>query len=182
MIFPLRTGAVLAAALLAACATTPSFMPAPSFELAGRIAVRYQERAFTGSLRWTQNAQGDDIWLSAPLGQTVARVQADAQGATLTAADQKQYRASSVESLTESGLGWRFPLAGMRHWVLGQPAPNLPLAGIERDGANRLTRCAQGEWQVAFEYAAPGAPHPSRVEVAGTGATIRLVVDSLTLQ
>jgi len=180
MISRMRSGVALAAMLLAACVTTPP-ATAPPFELAGRIAVRYQDRIFTGALRWTRNAEGDDIWLSAPLGQTLAHLQEDARGATLTAADRKQYRGSSIESLAQSGLGWRFPLTGMRYWVQGKPAPDMPLAAIERDAASRLTRCAQGEWRVAFAYAGDDATRPSRIEVDGADATIRLVIDGLTL-
>lgn len=166
--------------LLAACATAPAFAPAPAFELAGRIAVRYQARAFSSALRWKQDTLGDDIWLTAPLGQTIAHLQADAGGATLTAADQRQYRASSIESLTRSALGWPLPLAGMRYWVLGLPAPGMVLSIIERDGANRLARFRQDELQVAINYATPGATRPSRIEITGADAEIRLVIDDLS--
>lgn len=180
MNFLWRMGAALVCAWLAACATTPAVAPAPAFELAGRIVVRYQERAFTSALRWKQGAGGDEIWLTAPLGQTIAYLQADAAGATLTGADQRQYRAGSIESLTKSALGWRLPVAGLRHWVLGRPAPGMTLGLLERDDANRVTRLQQGDWQIAFNYAGPGALHPSRVEVAGSDAEIRLVIDGLT--
>jgi outer membrane lipoprotein LolB len=175
-----RCCAVLCAALLTACATTATLAPAPAFELAGRIVVRYQDRGFSSALRWTQHSGGDEIWLTAPLGQTLAYLQADASGATLTAADQRQYRAGSIESLTKSAFGWRLPVAGMRYWVLGQPAPGMTLAAVERDDANRITRFRQDDWQVAFNYAAPGAPRPSRLAVAGADAEIRLVIDGLT--
>ena len=174
-----RCCATLCAALLTACATTATFAPAPAFELAGRIVVRYQDRGFSSALRWTQNSGSDEIWLTAPLGQTLAYLQADASGATLTAADQRQYRADSIESLTKSAFGWRLPVAGMRYWVLGQPAPGMTLAAVERDDANRITRFRQDDWQVAFNYAAPGAPRPSRLAVAGADAEIRFVIDSL---
>ena len=101
-------------------------------------------------------------------------------GATLTSSDQRQYHASSIESLTRSAFGWRFPVAGMRYWVLGQPAPGMTLAALERDDANRVTRLKQDDWQVAFNYAGPDASRPSRVEVAGADAEIRLVIDGLT--
>ena len=176
----LRLCATLCAAWLAACATPQMFAPAPAFELAGRIVVRYQDRGFTSALRWNQNSSGDEIWLTAPLGQTIAYLQADAGGATLTAADQKHYRASSIESLTQSAFGWRFPVAGLRNWVLGQPAPGAPPAAIERDDARRITRLKQDEWQVAFNYASPEATRPSRIDVAGNDAEIRFAIDSLT--
>jgi outer membrane lipoprotein LolB len=181
----LRFCATLCAASLAACTTigtvAPDAAPAPAFELAGRMVVRYQDRAFSSAVRWKQAAAADEIWLTAPLGQTLAYLQADANGATLTAADQQQYRATSIESLTRSALGWRFPVAGLRYWVLGQPAPQLPLTAEERDGDGRLSRMQQRDWRVAFEYAAADSTRPSRVEVAGAEAQLRLVTDELTL-
>ena len=180
-----RFGAALCAALLAACTTTggpaPDAAPAPAFELAGRILVRYQERAFSSAVRWMQKAGSDEIWFTAPLGQTLAHLQADGSGATLTTADQQQYRATSIESLTRSALGWRFPVAGLRYWVLGLPAPQLPVTAVERDAAGRVVRLQQGDLRVAFDYAAPDSVRPSRLEVAGGDAQLRLVTDDLTL-
>ena len=176
-----RLGAMACAALLAACATTGALAPTapPEFELAGRIAVRYQERAFSSAVRWKQSAGGDELWLTAPLGQTIAHLQADAHGATLTAPDQKQYRAGSIESLTRSALGWRFPVAGLRYWVLGRPAPQMTLAAADRDSAGRMTRIEQDDWRVSFAYAAEGT-RPSRIDAEGPDAQIRLVIDELT--
>jgi outer membrane lipoprotein LolB len=180
----LRRGAVLAVVWLAACASigpqAPLVPPAPGFDLSGRVAARYQGRAFSSALRWKQNAGSDEIWLTAPLGQTIAYLQADADGAKLTTADQKQYRASSIASLTRSALGWSFPVAGMRYWVMGQTAPGMTLSSLERDGAGRVTQFRQDEFQVAFSYAESDAPRLSRIEVAADAADIRLVIDSLT--
>lgn len=181
MSFLLRLGPMLCAALLAAC-TTPLLQStaetAPAFELAGRIAVRYQDRAFSSALRWKHDAS-DEIWLTAPLGQTIAYLLADASGATLTAADQKQYRARSIESLTRSALGWSFPVAGMRYWVLGEPAPGMGLTAVERGDSGRITRFRQDDWQITFNYASTGKS-PSRLDIAGREAEIRFVIDSFT--
>ena len=167
------------AVLLAACAAGPAVAPAPAFELSGRVAVRFQDRGFTSNVHWKQSGGSDEIRLTAPLGQTIAYLQADAAGAMLTAADQKQYRAGSIESLTRSALGWRFPVAGMRYWVLGQPAPGMALTAVERNDAGRITRFRQDDWQVAFSYAAAGLA-PSRLEIVGSDAEIRFVIDSWT--
>jgi outer membrane lipoprotein LolB len=174
-----RCGIALCAAFLAACAAGPAIAPVPAFDLTGRIAVRFQDRGFASGVRWKQIGGSDEIWLTAPLGQTIAYLQADAAGAILTAADQTQYRASSIESLTRSALGWRFPVAGMRYWVLGQPAPGMALAAVERNDAGRITRLRQDDWQVAFNYAAASVA-PSRLEIAGSDAKIRFVIDSWT--
>jgi len=179
-----RWGATLTATLLVACTSiapvAPDVAPAPAFELSGRVAARYQDRVFTSGLRWKQDAGSDEIWFTAPLGQTIAHLQADAGGVTLTAADRKQYRANSIESLTRSALGWRFPVTGMRYWVLGQTAPTMAATSVERDSAGRFTRFQQGDFSVIFNYAEPAATRPLRIEVAGGDAEIRLVIDDLT--
>ena len=177
-----RCGVALAAVLLSACAGVGPrpVATAPAFELAGRIAVRYQDRGFSSSLRWKQAGGHDDIWLTAPLGQTIAHLEADADGATLTASDQRQYRAGSIESLTKSAFGWRFPVDGLRYWVLGEAAPGAPPAAIERDDVKRIARLTHDDWQIAFNYAAPDAKRPSRLDIVGNDAQIRLVVDTLS--
>jgi outer membrane lipoprotein LolB len=181
----LRLAAMLCAAALAACTTLatipPDAAPAPGFELAGRMVVRYQDRAFSSAVRWKQMPGSDEIWFTAPLGQTLAHLQSDGNGAILTTADQQQYRATSIESLTRSALGWRFPVAGLRYWVLGLPAPQLPQAAVERDAAGRVVSLQQGDLRVAFAYAGADSTRPSRVEVAGADAQLRLVTDDLTL-
>ncbi len=172
------------AALLGACAGNP-LAPVPAstigFELAGRMSVRYQERAFSSALRWKQSAAGDEIWLNTPLGQTLAYLQDGRDGATLTTAEQKQYRAQSIESLTQSAFGWRFPLAGLRYWALGQVAPGVASSALVRDAGNRLTRFTQADWQLVFEYADSAATRPSRLDLTGSDAQIRLVIDSLDM-
>ena len=178
-----RCSAVVCAVLLSACAAVApprAIIAAPSFELAGRVAVRYQERGFSSSLRWKQAGGRDEIWLTAPLGQTIARLDADADGATLTDADQRQYRAGSIESLTKSAFGWRFPVDGMRFWVFGEAVPGTPPAAIERDEARRIARLNQDGWQVVFNYATPTATRPTRIDIAGNEAEIRLAIDNLT--
>jgi outer membrane lipoprotein LolB len=178
-----RSGALLGLALLAACAGTASRegeAPVAPFELNGRIVVIDGERRFTGSVRWVCADGVDDIWLGAPLGQTFAQVHADATGATLTTADQTTYRAGSIESLTERAFGWRFPAAGMRHWVRGLPSAGAGLADAERDGGQRLVAFTDGGWRVSLTYRAAGDAHPSRLDAQAAQAGIRLAIDSLT--
>lgn len=178
----LRCCGLIAAALLVACAQAPQHTvePGPAFELAGRIAVRAQDKGFTSALRWKQAAGRDELWLTTPLGQTVGYLEADANGATLTASDQRTYRASSIESLTKSAFGWRFPVDGMRYWIFGEAAPGTQAQAIERDGAKRIARLKEGDWQIAFNYSAQDAVRPSRLDIAGNDAEIRVVIDKLT--
>lgn len=167
-------------ALIAGCAADP-LAPVPfnaaAFELAGRLSVRSDGRAFASAIRWQQSAAGDEVWLNTPLGQTLAHLEDRRAGATLTTAEQKQYRAQSIESLTQSAFGWRFPLAGLRYWVLGESAPSVAAVAPARDAAGRLLRVTQAGWQVEFEYADAAAVRPARLDLTAPEAQIRLVVD-----
>jgi outer membrane lipoprotein LolB len=180
----IRLASIVLAAAIAGCADTPpreSGAPAAAaFELEGRIAVRAGERAFSSQFRWQQSAVRDDVWLLAPLGQTIAHLEGTADGAVLTTAEQRRYRAGSIEALSESALGWALPVELLRFWVLGEPAPG-PADPLERTAAGRIALLGQQGWRVRFSYN-DGAARPSRLELGREGAEIRLVVDTLRVQ
>lgn len=189
--------ALLGAALLAGCAQSPPLPAAATgtavysrpadargFDIAGRIAVKYDGQGFSGSLRWSHDAARDDLLLLSPLGQGVARIVRDAGGVTLTAADDKVHRAPDAEELTRQWLGWRLPLHGLEHWILGLPAPES--GSRAEPGANgRPQRLYQDGWIVDYDRYATvqGVELPGRVEAAwGDTLHIRLVIDRWNLQ
>ncbi len=148
--------------------------------MSGRLAVHTQARAFSSTVRWTQRAGQDEIWLSTPLGQSVAHLMADSSGATLTTAESKQYRAASVDSLTQSALGWRLPVAPLRYWLHGSPAPWLPQSATDYDAQHRLLQLTQGEWRITFRYAAAETERvtPTRLDVSDGTVELKLVIDT----
>lgn len=175
--------ATTAGALLAACA---ALAPAPEvprtpvrFDLLGRVAVNYDGRAFSSNVRWQHAPERDEIWLLTPTGQTLAYIVDDAGGATLTGADQKQYRANNVESLTRQALGWELPLARLGYWVRGEAAPGAAPAVTGRDERSRLTALTQDGWRIAFVHYPPGEQGglPRRLDLASGAHEIRLVID-----
>lgn len=184
MLRALGTWCALAiAVIVAACATLPEppvipAAPAP-FDLSGRVLVSYDGHAFSSGVRWLHAAGRDEISLLSPVGQTLAYIVGEADGATLTAADQKQYGAASVESLTRQALGWELPLASLQYWVQGQPAPFGAPGVADRDAGQRLTALTQNGWRIVFvNY--PPAEHgglPRRLDLSSGAQQIRLVID-----
>lgn len=175
---------VILVSLLVACAAprAPQRLPLSNadidrFGLSGRVAVRADNRGYSASLRWKHQAAGDSLRLFSPLGTVIAQVEVDAEGATLTTGDRKEYRSDDVQSLTRHVLGWDLPLAGLQHWVLGRSDPNLPVQAEERDAGARLTRLTQDGWRIAYlEYAGDSAL-PARMTLAHDRLTLRLIVD-----
>jgi outer membrane lipoprotein LolB len=173
--------AVLTAAILAACAAVPLAPRDPhSFDLLGRARVAYGTGSTTANLRWEHTAREDQIWLMTPTGQTLAHIVDSAQGATLTRADRKQYRAGSVEALTQQALGWPLPLALLQYWVRGRPAPGSVPQSVERGPDNALVALTQNGWQVTFTYYSDGEMSGKvRTLDLNDGANqIRLVIDT----
>ncbi|MFZ5555137.1 MAG: lipoprotein insertase outer membrane protein LolB [Pseudomonadota bacterium] len=172
----------------AGCATLPppgvAPPPAPlgAFELTGRVGVRYQEQGFNGGVRWTHQGGRDEVWLTTPLGQAVARVNAIPGEVTLVTSDRKIWRAADASALTREALGWELPLDGLRYWVAGFSRPGRE-ATTRRGEAGRLERLTQDGWKIEYtEYTvAGGHALPRTLIAARDGVEIRLTVDSWSL-
>jgi outer membrane lipoprotein LolB len=181
LIKPLNAALCAAVALLAGCAALPEILPgapAHDFELEGRAAVRYGGDGGSTRISWRHGRSADDLLITGPIGQGIARVTRRGDEVLLATSDGREFRAGDAESLTESVLGWRLPLSGLSDWVRGQPSQGRP-ARIERDGQGRITEILQDEWTV--EYLAWEGALPSRMALAREGARgkveLRLVID-----
>lgn len=180
---------LLGTLLLGGCATPPSRLPAATqaraapetFQLNGRIGVRHDGQGFSGNLSWRHHANEDEIQLSSPLGQTVARIQRNEESVTLDTPE-GHYTAQSPEELTEQVLGWRLPLDGMQYWVLARPAPD-GVAESEHDDGMRVTRLRQQEWNIEYlDYRMEGNyVLPSRIVMRNNTLELKLIVDGWEL-
>ena len=165
-------GLAAAALLLSACATPPVALKEVQFDLAGRLAARYRNEAFTGNLGWRHARDGDELLISTPLGQGVARIVRQGEVVTLTTPDGEQ-SAADAESLTEQTLGFRLPLAGLADWVRARPSPDTP-AHTEYGADGKLAKLQQSGWSIEYqEYA--GAL-PSRMRLTYPGLELRLAI------
>ena len=84
-----RVLAFAAALLVAACAEMQLQRPdaEAEFELSGRIAVRFKDESSTGNFAWRHGAGNDEVMITSPLGQGVARIVRDGNAVTLTDAE-----------------------------------------------------------------------------------------------
>lgn len=173
-----RQWVLVVTALLVGCAQlSPRVVPLSTaqFELTGLIAVRYDHQASSGNVAWRHAANRDELLITSPLGQGVARIVREHGSVTLTAANGRRYRAASAEALTQRVLGFRLPLKGLADWVRGRPAPDSP-ARTRYGAAGRLTELYQSGWRI--EYLAYGATGrlPSRLQLNYPGLELRLAI------
>jgi outer membrane lipoprotein LolB len=161
-----------AALLLSACATPRLSLEEVEFDLAGRLAARYRNEAFSGNLSWVHARDGDELLISTPLGQGVARIVRQGDVVTLTTPDGEQ-SAADAESLTEQTLGFPLPLAGLADWVRGRPSPRAP-AKTDFGADGKLARLEQSGWNI--EYQAYEGERPSRMRLLYPGIELRLAI------
>jgi len=169
-------------AMLGGCASLPSAtapvarpaqVESAPFALNGRISVKHLETRQSAGLRWTHQAQSDEILLLTPLGQTAARVYRDDQNATLDEGG-KHYQDVDAESLMEQVLGWHLPLNGLHHWVLGMADPDSP-AQIERADNGQISVLRQDGWEVRFLRYADSLP--ARLQLSHEDLQVQLLID-----
>ncbi|MBU3693545.1 MAG: outer membrane lipoprotein LolB [Rhodocyclaceae bacterium] len=183
-----RVASLAALVLLAACASAPrapagaaARAEAPAFNFNGRLLASDGNRRFNANLRW-MHADTSRIFVTTPLGQAVAAIDVDADGARLSTADGRQFRAGSLSELARRGLGLTLPLEHLTWWLSGRAAPDVPAEATTEGGF------AQRGWTVRYgardETGRPlrldaecGAPCPDAGAAAGAALSVRLIID-----
>ncbi len=164
-----------AAAILGACTTLPEPGVAPpgGFELSGRVAVRHAKNSGSARVFWRHSDSADDMLITSPVGQGIARISREGDRFRLVTGDQRENRAADAESLTDEALGWRLPLSGLPDWVQARASPDRPAEVTGRAGEDLEIR--QDGWRVTYEEFRDGRPF--RMRLSRDDVEIRLVVD-----
>lgn len=170
---------VLAPLALYGCASVPQPGVTPAgmlqgFVLQGRVSVQYGEESLSGQLNWRADVAGDEVLLSSPLGQGLASISRNEAGVTLTRPGQPAVMAENVEMLTQSELGFRLPLSGLRYWIQARPDP-ARASKVKRNADGSVEQIAQDGWKI--DYLQFHENRPRKIQVAREGLEIRLVID-----
>ncbi|HEY0915433.1 MAG TPA: lipoprotein insertase outer membrane protein LolB [Solimonas sp.] len=186
---------VAAASLLAGCALFkgPDMPQQPSearwqerkaaleqidrFNLQARVASN-GSLGMKGELRWQQNPDDSfDLRVAGPFGVGALSIIGNPTMVEVRSREGTQVTADP-EAWLKRKLGWTLPIAGLRHWALGLPAPALP-ARIELDGEGEIVVLEQDGWRLEYdEYQPSGAVTlPRRFQLASPEVTIKLVAD-----
>jgi outer membrane lipoprotein LolB len=156
------------------------------FLLTGRAAVKGGKESFSGGVQWRHAERGDEILLLSPLGQTLAQIELNPDGASLTTSEHQSYYAADVESLTEQVLGWHLPLMGLQYWVQGMNSPSTA-AEMDLDGDGRVVAIRQDGWNIDYATYFPAsavqvaqiyAPRPRLLLLKRGDLQIKLVIDT----
>lgn len=165
--------------LLQGCASlSPASRPAEilqAFSLQGRVSVKYGEESMSGQLNWQAQAASDEVLLSSPLGQGLASISRDELGVSLTRPGEPAVVAENVEMLTQSELGFRLPLSGLRFWIQARPDPERA-SEVRFNAAGGVEQIAQDGWRI--DYLEFQENRPRKIHVSREDLEIRLVIDA----
>lgn len=192
-----RTAFVAAlGALLAACVSAPvrdsSAVPWPErraalqeqteFGLTGRVAVNSAGAGFNASLRWQQQGGMSQVSLDGPLGVGGAQIEVADGHFDLRTSRGEHLEGDAARAALEERLGFPLPLAELRYWMRGVPAPGAAADEVIDEARQRLTRLVQQGWEIDYgEYLeGAGGSLPRRVIAQRGGTRVRVVVDRWT--
>ena len=191
----MRAAACAALLLLSGCASLPG--PAPSgdraaarselqaladWTLDGRVAVAAGSEGFSGGLRWTQSGQRADIELRAPVGGRVLAIQVDGDRYSVTDPDGETFDGERARALVAERVGTNLPIAELRYWLVGVPAPGAPFD--ETLGADaRLATLDQSGWHVRYDRyrEAGGQVLPAKLDITQGPLRLRVAVSDWRL-
>jgi outer membrane lipoprotein LolB len=166
----------------------PNQYDAP-FAFNGRVAIKRGLENSNAKLRWVHNPEEDEdeVLILSPIGETIARIHRDVQGATLESQG-RFYVSKDVESLTQQVLGWTLPLSWLTHWVVGVPVnekptianvPNENVAEVQRDAKKQITLMRQAGWEIRYlRYAGAAANSlPTRFVLKNDKLELTVIID-----
>ena len=181
----------VAAVLAAGCASAPpraavapgeaearraTLQARESWRLSGRVAVAAAGEGATAAVDWSQAAGVSDLELRGPFGAGALRVSMSGGDVSLEDGESR-LDGEAARRYLEEQLGAPLPVAQLRYWVLGVPAPGAPFE--ETAGAGGLPeRLLQQGWSVSFDRYRPvdGQQLPSRITAEAAGTRVKLAV------
>lgn len=153
------------------------------WSLGGRIAVAAGENGFSGGFDWAQQGERADIALSGPMGGAGLAIRVEGESLRVVLRGET-YTGDDARRLIEEriGPGHSLPVAEMRYWLVGAPAPGP--AYEETIGEDRrLAGLSQSGWQVRYEKygLTRGIDLPTRLEMTSSDLRLRVVVSKWTV-
>jgi outer membrane lipoprotein LolB len=149
------------------------------YALNGRVAVAAQGQGFSASLRFQQEPRRSNLALDGPLGIGGLRVELEGEGVKITTSRGEQLDGELARGELERRLGFELPLAELRWWLLGIPAPGE--ASVNEDsGSGEIHDFTQNGWRVSINARAEGLGFalPQRLTAEREGARLKLLVEN----
>ncbi len=155
-------GVIFGGMLLFACTSIPIAPPAEensdwarqrdrlqeldSWELRGRVNVRYDNESHTPRIQWMQQSVEYHIrlWGTFNAGNTLI---VGRPGYVTLEQDGEILSATSPEQLILQQLGYELPVSHLNYWIKGLPSPEME-ADLSFNDLNQLVTIKQADWTI----------------------------------
>jgi outer membrane lipoprotein LolB len=186
----MRLVACAIALLVTGCATLPeagsagdwparrtALQSLDHWTLDGRMAVAAGSEGFSGGLSWRQDGAQAEIELRGPMGGRAISIRVKGEAISVTDGDGTTVDGDDARRLVVRHVGTALPIAELRYWLVGAPAPGTPHEESLGDD-QRLASLDQSGWRVGYSsYRGVGdLVLPSRMEITTAGLRLRLAV------
>jgi outer membrane lipoprotein LolB len=148
------------------------------YSLNGRVAVSANGQGFSASLRYQQLPRSSNLALDGPLGIGGLRVALEGEDLEIATSRGEKLDGDAARAELERRLGIALPLAELRWWLLGIPAPGD--AAVNQDvGTGEIHDFVQAGWRVSINSRAVGLGFslPQRLTAEHEGARLKLLVE-----
>jgi outer membrane lipoprotein LolB len=150
----------------------------------GRIAVVALGEGGSGSFVWQQRSERTELSVRGPFGAGGLQLVSDGEALQMADATGQPLDGAAARAELERRLGVQLPLAQLRYWLLGIPAPEDEGGGLVQVATGATPGFVQGEWVVSYDALGgqAGWRLPTRLSATTAGGTrVRIVVDDWTL-
>jgi outer membrane lipoprotein LolB len=151
------------------------------WDIEGRIAIRSYNEAVNANLRWQQDGDNYEIYLSGPFGSGAVRL-TGVPGAVRLKTDGEDMVADNAETLLYQVTGLLVPIESLKYWIRGLPQPDSD-GSQNLDQQGRLAQIEQDRWKVRFRAYADVSRQqlPVKVFVDNHQLSVRIVIDKWSL-
>jgi outer membrane lipoprotein LolB len=186
----MRVAVCAALLLLAGCSTLPepaapgdwdarraALQRLDRWTLNGRFAVAAGDEGFSGGLSWQQAGPGAEIALRGPVGGTALSIHVNGDDFSVTDQNGESFAGELARELVARRIGSELPIAELRYWLVGAPAPDTPhRESLGPD--SRLATLDQAGWQVQYErYRNAGTlALPARLDITKGSLRLRVAI------
>jgi outer membrane biogenesis lipoprotein LolB len=128
--------------------TKPIPAPVADFTSTGRFSAKRAQSQASGQFRYAQKGADRTLEIFSPTSTPIARIEANAQSATLTLSDGAVRSATTLSELLQSFIDIRVTDTQFSAWLQGLPTSMASASAIERDEQLRVQRFTEAAWMI----------------------------------
>lgn len=154
-----------------------------SWEAKGKVAASKQGEGGSASFVWEQHRDTFKVRMFGPFGAGSAELSGSDNQVVFEEGDGTKLVAEHPEEILYKATGLYIPVTGLRHWIKGIPAPQIPTRRIKVNVDGQLVYLEQSGWRIEYQNYREehGQWLPTRLNLSRDGMLVKLIVKQWAL-